>query len=313
MNYLQVAKKIKEYKPPAIDYGWQNAISYSQMSIYQQCPKRWEFQYKDKNRRFSSTINTVFGTAIHETLQSFLDKMYAESKAAAERDNWIEYFETKFREEYLKQFNKNNKIHFSTSEELDEFYSDGVEIINDFIKHVSHHFTKKGTYLVGCEIPVRINPDKDNENLIFQGFIDILIYDEDLNTFKVIDIKTSRASWTNNQKKDNLKQYQLILYKYCISKIFDIDPKHIEIEFFIVKRKLWDKCDFPQKRIQLFHPPSGKIKTKKAVTMMDEFVNECFDGIKHVEKEYEYNKGDSCKWCPYKGDKLCAATYKKPK
>jgi hypothetical protein len=46
------------------------------MSIFRGCPHRWKLQYKDKIKRFTSSIHTVFGTAIHEVIQHYLDVMY---------------------------------------------------------------------------------------------------------------------------------------------------------------------------------------------------------------------------------------------
>ena len=53
------------------------------MSIFRGCPHRWKLQYKDKIKRFNSSIHTVFGTAIHESIQYYLDVMYEKSGAAA--------------------------------------------------------------------------------------------------------------------------------------------------------------------------------------------------------------------------------------
>ena len=81
------------------------------MSIFRGCPHRWKLQYKDKIKRFSSSIHTVFGTAIHEAIQHYLDVMYEKSGAAADRLDIEEYFNDKFRTEYLKQYKANNNTH----------------------------------------------------------------------------------------------------------------------------------------------------------------------------------------------------------
>ena len=80
-----IVKEIRNNPPSPINYAYQKNISYSQMSIFRGCPHRWKLQYKDKIKRFTSSIHTVFGTAMHETLQMYLDVMYAESGAAADR------------------------------------------------------------------------------------------------------------------------------------------------------------------------------------------------------------------------------------
>ena len=59
-------------------------ISYSQYSMYDQCPKRWKINYMDGNKEFTPNIHTTFGTAFHETLQSYLGIMYEDSIKAAE-------------------------------------------------------------------------------------------------------------------------------------------------------------------------------------------------------------------------------------
>ena len=41
-------------------------ISYSQLSMYSDCPLRWKLNYVDKLRISESNIYLIFGTAMHE-------------------------------------------------------------------------------------------------------------------------------------------------------------------------------------------------------------------------------------------------------
>ena len=59
-------------------------------------------------------------------------------------------------------------------------------------------------------------------------FLDVVMYHEPTDSFKIIDIKTSRSGWFKKEKSDELKQFQLILYKKYLAEIFNIDPKKIE-------------------------------------------------------------------------------------
>ena len=61
-----IVKEIKNNPPAPINFAYQKNVSYSQMSIFRGCPHRWKLQYKDKIKRFTSSIHTVFGTAMHE-------------------------------------------------------------------------------------------------------------------------------------------------------------------------------------------------------------------------------------------------------
>ena len=59
-------------------------ISYSQWSMYEKCPQQWKLSYIDKLAPFSSSIDTCFGTAFHETMQHYLTVMYTDSVKRAD-------------------------------------------------------------------------------------------------------------------------------------------------------------------------------------------------------------------------------------
>ena len=286
------------------------------MSIFRGCPYRWKLQYKDKIKRFSSSIHTVFGTAIHEVIQHYLDIMYETSGAEADRIDLEELFQEKFIGEYNKQYKSNKSEHFSSAEEMREFFEDGIGILNWFKKKKSGYFSKKGTYLVGCEIPIVIAPNKMLNNVLYMGYLDVVTYHEPTNTFKIIDIKTSTRGWRDQDKKNEDKQFQLLLYKKFFSEQYNVPLDNIEIEFFIVKRKIldWDdeKLRSPHQayRVQTFTPPSGKIKINRAKNAINDFINECFNSSGEI-KDIDYPKSPSkwnCNFCPYGEDKeLCGA------
>ena len=244
-----IVKRIRNFNPEKINYGYQNHISYSQLSMFRSCPHKWALQYKDGHKTFTPSIHTVFGTAFHETLQHYLDVMYEKSGAAADRENIEELLEDKLREEYANQYKKNNSQHFSNGEEIREFYDDGVEILKFIKKKRSVYFSKKGWYLVGCEVPISIIPNNTYKNVIYQGYLDVVLYHEPSNTFKIIDIKTSTRGWNAKVKKDEEKHFQLILYKKFFSEQFGIPEKDIDIEFLITRRKVYLDGEYPQKRI----------------------------------------------------------------
>ena len=307
-----IVKRIRNFNPEKINYGYQNHISYSQLSMFRSCPHKWALQYKDGHKTFSPSIHTVFGTAFHETLQHYLDVMYEKSGAAADRENIEELLEEKLREEYANQYKKNNSQHFSNGEEIREFYNDGVEILKFIKKKRSAYFSKKGWYLVGCEIPVSITPNSAYKNVIYQGYLDVVLYHEPSNTFKIIDIKTSTRGWNTKTKKDEDKHFQLILYKKFFSEQFGIPEKDIDIEFLITRRKVYLDGEYPQKRIQEFKPASGRNKLAKATRVLNEFITTVFDKNGYKEKDYHPQPSKwNCTFCPFKeNQKLCSAVGK---
>ena len=233
-----IVKRIRNFKPQEINYAFQKSISYSQMSMYLQCPKKWALQYRDGYKIPSFSINMTFGTALHETLQNYLHTMYMESGVAADKINIEEYFEDRFRENYTKGYKDNKNIHFSDPEEMREFYDDGLAILDFIKKKRGEYFSSRNWHLVGIEIPIVIAPDKRYNNVLYNGFIDLVLYNEPTDTFTIYDIKTSTRGWGDKEKKDEIKQFQISLYKQFFSEQFGVPEDSINVEFFILKRKI---------------------------------------------------------------------------
>ena len=302
-------KEIKSKQLPQIDFASQKLVSYSQLSMFNECPKKWSLQYKEGHKQFTSSIHTVFGTALHEVLQAYLTTMYEKSGAEADRLNTSEMLEEALREEYKKQYKANNKQHFVKPEELSEFYEDGVSIIREFSKDKAKYFSKRGWYLVGVELPLALHPHAKLYNVLFQGYLDLVMYHEPTNRIKIIDIKTSKSGWSKREKSDEQKQFQLILYKKYFSEIYNFPIDNIDIEFIIVKRKLYESEDFVIKRIQLYKPASGKVKLNKVSKSIEAFVEQAFDRNGYKDVEHQPTPNDKCKWCPFHKTHLCSATY----
>ena len=304
-----ILKEIREKKLPEIDYATQKSISYSQMSMFNECPKKWSLQYREGHKSFTSSIHTVFGTALHETLQHYLTVMYEQSGAAADRLNTSEILEENLREEYKKQYKANNNQHFVTPDELREFYEDGVEIIREFSKDKTKYFGKRGWHLVGCEVPIILTPHSKYQNIMFQGYLDVVLYHEPTNKIKIIDIKTSRQGWGKKEKSDENKQFQLIAYKKYFSELYNVPIENIEIEFMIVKRKIFESDIYVIKRVQQFKPASGKVKLNKVTKSIESFIERAFDRNGYKEVEHQPKLNGNCKWCPFYKTHLCSATY----
>ena len=144
------------------------------------------------------------------------------------------------------------------------------------------------------------------------GYLDVVLYHEPSNTFTIIDIKTSTKGWNHYAKKDEMKQFQLILYKKFFSDQYDIPIKDIDVEFFIVKRKIWEESEYNISRIQQFKPAAGKVKLNKAVNTLNKFLNEAFN-LDGSFKDRIFNPVPSkwnCTYCPFANRKdLCKEGY----
>jgi RecB family exonuclease len=305
---LPLIREIRKKSEREVNYGYEKAISFSQMSMYRSCPKKWALQYRDGHKISEQSIHMTFGTAIHEAIQHYLDTMYDVSGAEADRINIEDYFEERFRETYLKDYKSNKNVHFSNPAEMKEFYDDGINILTYFKKKRGSYFNKKGWKLVQCELPLLVSPNPTYKNVLYRGYLDVVMYHEPTNTIKIIDIKTSTRGWNDKAKKDEDKQFQLILYKKLFAEQYNFPVENINVEFFIVKRKLYESEDYVIPRIQIFKPASGKIKMSRAEKAMNEFIEDVFTkDAKFKEVILSPNPSKwNCGFCPYKNKKeLC--------
>lgn len=303
-----IVKLIKEHKLPEIDYSWQKTISFSQLSTFLNCSHKWALMYKDGHYKPEQNINLTFGTAIHNVVQNYFNTFYNESITKADEINLVENFEEQFRNIYMENYVKNESKHFSNSVEMAEFFQDGTNILEQLKKKKTSYFSKKGWWLVGCEIPIIQSPYPRFKNVIFKGFIDMVLYHEKTKKFTIYDFKTATYSWGDRHKKDEIKIMQLLLYKYFFSKQFNIPIEDIEVEFFILKRKLPEDNPYFLKHFQQFRPAAGKNKVTKAVTAMENFIKMCFDENGMKQQNYPPTPTEyGCKYCVFRERKdLCS-------
>ena len=271
-------------------------VSYSQFSQWDKCPYTWKLNYVDKAETFKGNIYTLFGSAIHETLQAYLVCYYERTIKEADAlplDDILKYR----MEENFKVSKKQHGDEFEvTLEDMKSFFQDGINIITEFKKRKSGYFPKKNTELVGIE--VSLNYGLPN-NMQFKGYMDVVLHNKVTGRVKIIDIKTATMGWNKYMKADKNKTNQLLLYKQFLSKERDIPIDKIDVEYLILKRKLYENIAYPQKRIQTFSPASGKPSINKVIKRLQEFMDECFDDKGNIiSNDYEKcEKHKKCRLC----------------
>jgi hypothetical protein len=277
-------------------------ISYSQTSLYSECPKHWQLNYIDKVSVFEPSIHLIFGSAMHTTLQTYLTKLYSDTAKSADALDLFKLLQENMSDEFIKSKKKFGK-NPCKKEDLNEFFIDGTNIINFFKKNRGKYFNKKWE-LLGCEYPLNV---KVKEKLRFIGFIDVIIRNKQSGRIVVIDIKTSTRGWRDYEKKNKNKTSQVLLYKYFYSQKYDIPIDMVDVEYFIVKRKLWENVDFPQKRVQIFSPASGNVSINRVMKSFNKFISEAFDeeGNRIVKKYDATPSKDSCRWCEFYNTQYC--------
>jgi hypothetical protein len=275
-----------------------NRVSFSQYSTYLKCPHKFYLDYVKKLRVRDDNVNTTFGTAIHHVLQAYITALYKDSVMAADALDLKSMFYEKFKEESSKIKGENGNG--LSEDEFTEFGYDGEDIIEAFTKASNRikHFPAKEYELVGVELPLEI-PLKNNVDFI--GFVDVVLKEKNKERYRIIDIKTSSNGWNIYMKEDESKYAQLHLYKSVYSKKFSVPLSDIDVEFFIVKRKLYEQSSYPQSRIQLFVPPHGSVSIKESLDNFRNFLDHSFkpDGSYNESASYSKIPGKSKKNCKY--------------
>jgi hypothetical protein len=295
-----ILENIEKTVVPEMDWDKYKMVSYTQFSAWSECPHKWKLMYIDKMRQ-PPNIHLAFGSAMHETLQEYLDLMYNKSIKAADEFPIYEDFQERFMKmygDYKEQIGDN----FATKKELMEFVNDGLNIIEFFLQRRQMYFSKRGTKLLGVEMPILTPPHGEHPNIMLYGKLDLVFYDEDLQKVSIWDIKTSTKGWTKWDKENKIKTAQMVLYKRYFAEQYNIPVDSIDCKYFIVKRKIPKDPKYPAmaSRIQTFEPSSGKVTMNRVTKQLHAFIEDCFENDMYKQKEYTKNPSDkNCRWCPF--------------
>ena len=273
-------------------------VSFSQYSMWSSCPQQYKLSYIDGLSQSTSNIHSVFGSAMHETLQEYLSRCLRISKSQADKGMDTKAFlKEKMREMYLKESNE-GKDPICTKEELVEFLEDGNLILDYFqkSKNFNNFFSLKYDELVAIEQPINT---KIREHINFLGFIDLVVRSTFDGKYRIIDFKTSTSGWSKYQKKDPTKNAQILLYKKFYSEMLGVSMDMIDVEFIILKRKVSDKADYVIPRISRHVPANGKPSINKAWNEFNTFVDNVFnqDGTYRTDVQFPKKPSKLCGWC----------------
>jgi hypothetical protein len=274
--------------------------------MWSSCPQQYKLNYIDKLGESSGNIHTLFGSAMHETIQHYLSVMYGVSKKQADEIELDSLLLDRMKENFTKEKEALSEGTPCTQLELEEFYGDGRRILSWFKKYCSKFYSKSGYELVGIEIPLNANI---KPGVHFIGYIDIVLRDLAENSIIMVDLKTSTMGWNQYQKADKMKNSQILLYKKYYSELFNVPLTKIKVEYQIMRRKLPEDSAFPIPYISKHVPPSGSPSVNKVYDEFMEFINTVFDdggGFKDIEfpKVPGQNK-KNCKWCEFMSRGIC--------
>ncbi len=261
-------------------------VSHSQYSMWLTCPRKYYLNYIAGKKIVDLSFNMFFGTAMHHAIQLYIKTLYTVNRTEASKIDLYKEFSDKFKSEVEKE---SEKFKYK-QEEYDQFLTDGLTIIEAFLKSdiQKKYFPDDKYEFIGVEIPLDISI---LNNINFIAYIDLVLKDKKTNKIKIFDFKTSNTGWNVYIKEDMGKFSQLLLYKTFYSNKYNISMSDIDVEFFIVKRNLYENVSFPQSRIQTFQPEDHNSAIGEVVDSFTKFVTESFDSSgKHFKEEDKFQK-----------------------
>jgi hypothetical protein len=300
---MNIIENINKTVVPEMDFNTEKNISYTQLSAWMECPHRWKEMYIDKVKT-PPNIYFSFGTAMHETLQEYMELMYNKGQQHADEFDAHADFTERFMNEYKADTEKLGK-QVTTQKILIEFMNDGLNIIDFFLRHRQEHFQKHGWKLLGIEMPILIAPHEDYPNVKMMGKLDLVMFDETMHRVVIWDIKTSTRGWMKHDKENKAKTSQMVIYKKYFAEQYNVPVENIDVRYFIVKRKIPANPRYPimKSRIQKFEPSSGKTTQNKLGKDIKSFIEDVFIDGSHMYDTDNIDKilaeTDKCssKWC----------------
>ncbi len=196
-----------------------------------------------------------FGTAVHDSIELFRCRKpnrYVTIEVA------IFFFKERFR--WLHQTNGPKYKTKDLEIPIDFFLKAGDNILSRF--HECDELRE--AEVLYNEHPLYVPIDRDDMDLKFKGFIDMVIRTKDKrgNTILyVLDFKTCSWGWDRDKRQDKAVHFQILLYKHFLCKKFNLDPKMVRCAFVLLKKRP-RKDDHP---VEWFPISAGPVSVQRAV------------------------------------------------
>jgi hypothetical protein len=251
-------------------------ISYSELKIFTECPRKWHLQYVEGLEGFTGNIYTAFGTAIHAVCeQSALGNL--------DPEGFPEYFDLAFLEELRGLDEKpDNKMIVEMRQQSRHIFDKVFPALESLFPNYEIYSTEEDIYEPISELKF---------TRYLKGFIDLVVKTPD-GKFHIIDWKSCSWGWNAERRSDKMTTYQLTLYKKFFCEKHGIDPKSVETYFGLLKRTA--KKD----NVEIFRVTSGPRKVENATKVLTDACNLINSGVKIKNRS-------SCSRCPFNNTQHC--------
>ncbi|MFH0970170.1 MAG: PD-(D/E)XK nuclease family protein [Candidatus Diapherotrites archaeon] len=241
--------------------------SYSGISTFELCPKKFEFQYLTKPKPDvpeRESIHSFMGKRVHETLEKFYkDKDYEKEATLSEL---VKYYSKIWKEEW-----KNGIILDGVHSQKD-FFNKGKRCLKNFYNDIRK---KHNGDIIGIEKKIRFKLDEE-EKYQMKGVIDLFLKIDEKH-YQIVDYKTGQPHDQLQVDQDE----QLPLYQIAIQERY---PQAEKIDL------IWHYLSINDSRLSSRTPQKLEALKKKTI--------QTIKAIENTQK-FETKPGKLCGYCKY--------------
>lgn len=253
--------------------------SFSQLGLYQQCPKKYQFRYLDGlEKSFETTPDLLLGTSVHSSLERFYQQLNIYKKP--QKSDLIDYFDTQRSSSLQENW---EKIVMKWDQTLDDYQRRGQHYLSDYY---DLHTPFEDIKIVGTELLLHFTLEDWPNAPKFRGIVDRL--DKDWENFIINDYKTNKN--LPPEQKDEYRE-QLTLYAQGIRQKYGKYFKNIKARLHYLHFWLVDEREITDENLD---PILQKYKN-----LISEIETARFDHNMGVENAFPTNQNPYCKYCEY--------------
>lgn len=238
-------------------------ISYSQIRLYQTCPKKYYYTYI---KEIKTPINDkiFLGTVFHSIVEYYL------KEKISSREPGREVLLSRFKEQF-QESQKEREINWTES--TGETRGRGLAFVRHFLKEI-------GPEIKPLMVEKELMGDLPGLDVKLKGIIDLVETD-----FSITDFKTTTAKWSKNRVKESYLQMQI--YRYLFEQAFGEVVSHLN--FRIIYSKTAVNIKSQKVSVKAFDLDCGK---------MFDIIKYVVDNIRN--SVFYKNESYACGYCEFK-------------
>lgn len=279
--------------------------SFSQLQLFAQCPRKYQFRYIDKiEKEFESSADLILGHSVHAVLENLYNKV--NTFIVPSLEEVVQDFHD-IRNKELAEATKDKELQIKWDNKLEDYIRRGEYYVKAYYEKFAPFENIK---VIGTELSLIFDLDagtnppatqasghlpcpqdslrsQGGSNKKFRGYVDRI--DKEGDTFIINDYKTGKKL-PPEQKEEYIEQ--LTLYGLGVQQKYAKYFKHLKARLFYLHFDLVDEREITDANIQAV--------VKKYSDLIEQVEHKKFSYNMWDKKSFEPVQSNQCDYCEYK-------------